>query len=240
MNYALGETVNIDFVTVDSSGLPVAADTSPDLTVYEDSSGTPMAYLPTVVERGEAGAYSCQAALSEGNGFEAGKSYNVWASATIASSIYRQCIASFVLRANTIDDVAAKTGLISISGAIIPIGTTSSISLGGGKSGTIIGSVNSGSDKTIMVYVQASDGSLVTPTALRYKRHDKATATELKAWTTITPGNPSALALAAADNVMHNAAKNNEDHVLTLEATYSDGSKQTGEWTLQVERIKFA
>lgn len=240
MSYALGETVNIDFATVDSSGLPVAADTSPDLTVYEDSSGTPMAYLPTVVERGEAGEYSCQAALTEGNGFESGKSYNVWASATIAAYVYRQCIASFVLRANTIDDVAAKTGLISVDGLIVPAGTTQSVIVNGSKSGGTVGNVNSGSTKTIYVYVQSANGAAVTPTAIRYKRHDAKTKTQLKDWTTLTPGDPTVMTLAAADNALHNADRNSEQHILTIEATYSDGSKATGEWFLNVERIEFA
>lgn len=139
-----------------------------------------------------------------------------------------------------VSDYAATPGALSTAGLIVPAGTTQSVIVNGSKSGGTVGNVNSGSTKTIYVYVQSANGAAVTPTAIRYKRHDAKTKTQLKDWTTLTPGDPTVMTLSATDNALHNADRNSEQHVLTIEATYSDGSKATGEWFLGVERIEFA
>lgn len=123
-------------------------------------------------------------------------------------------------------------------GGLAAAGSNAQIVVGGSKSGGIVGNVNQGSTFTINVYSQQSDGSYTTPSTLRYKRHDAKTGTQLKAWTTITPGNPSVLTLAAADNILHDSTRNAESHILTMEATFSGGAVATAEWTFQVEGLK--
>jgi len=76
------------------SGAAANADSTPTCAVYEDA--TDVAILtPTVVSRGVAGLYRVTVAATAANGFEAGKTYNVIATAVVGGVTVRARIATF-------------------------------------------------------------------------------------------------------------------------------------------------
>jgi hypothetical protein len=135
--------------------------------------------------------------------------------------------------------IKAKTDLITLTGLLVTNGSTPVITVAAQKSGGTLGSVNAGSTYQVNVYAQLPTGSNTTPTTLRYRIDDVETATEVLDWTSSTPGNPTALVIAATDNRIVDTARNSEKHALTMEATYSDGSTATGEWFLFVKKMPF-
>jgi hypothetical protein len=135
--------------------------------------------------------------------------------------------------------IKAKTDLITLTGLLVTNGSTPVITVAAQKSGGTLGSVNAGSTYQVNVYAQLPTGSNTTPTTLRYRIDDVETGTEVLDWTSSTPGNPTALVIAATDNRIVDTARNSEKHALTMEATYSDGSTATGEWFLFVKKMPF-
>jgi hypothetical protein len=105
MNPKLEETITIDFITSSATGAAADADSTPTCEVFEDT--TDVAILtPTVVKRtSKTGNYRIPIACTALNGFEAGKSYNVIVSATIGTVAAKAKVASFQLRAKSVDGV---------------------------------------------------------------------------------------------------------------------------------------
>jgi hypothetical protein len=71
------------------TGVAVDADSVPTYRIYEDETGTPLltGSMALLDSAGTAGFYSEQVTLSAANGFEQGKSYNVYISATVTNSV---------------------------------------------------------------------------------------------------------------------------------------------------------
>lgn len=135
--------------------------------------------------------------------------------------------------------VKAKTDLIQLTGLLVPAGSTPAVVVGGAKSGGTLPSANQGATYLLYVSAQAADGTTQTPSTLRYRIDDVKSNTQVKGWTSATPGNPTAVTIAATDNIMHSDSTNQEKHEITVEATFGDGSKATGEWVFSVDRVKF-
>lgn len=78
--HKLGDTYYLIFPTHAATGELHDADSTPVVEVFKDASDTAMAYLPTVAKVGtNTGYYRATVVATAGNGFEAGKSYNVMA-----------------------------------------------------------------------------------------------------------------------------------------------------------------
>lgn len=106
MNPALGETITIDFAThAPSTGQVTDADSTPTVEVFEDANDTPI-LTPTATKRtAKTGNYRVQVACTAGNGFEAGKSYNVVVSATVGGVTGKGVVERVQIRARSTDDV---------------------------------------------------------------------------------------------------------------------------------------
>jgi len=91
-----------------ATGAATNADSTPTVTVAED--GVDMAYSPTVTNV-TTGLYIVTIAATAGNGFEAGKRYSVYATATVGGIAGRDGIAEFEVLA-----VDLNTGVASVSG----------------------------------------------------------------------------------------------------------------------------
>lgn len=102
----LGETITLDFGTYSpTTGASASADSTPSVYVFEEATDTAI-LTPTPVERtGYAGVYRVQVVCSAGNGFEAGKSYSVMASAVVGGVTARVPLTSFQVRTYSSDDV---------------------------------------------------------------------------------------------------------------------------------------
>jgi hypothetical protein len=97
--YQLNDTYRQDFVVSDpATGEAVTADAAPDVQFFEDG-GTDPIYTPTAAEReaGRDGQYTYTATLSAANGFETGKTYNVYAVAVVGGATGKALIGTFKL-----------------------------------------------------------------------------------------------------------------------------------------------
>lgn len=103
-----GETAFPDFITYDATGAPVDADSAPTCEVYEDGDAAALAYAPTVTQRGSLpGQYYASVELTSGNGFDVGKTYSIYAVATVDTIATKTKIANFVLREYSNDTLAS-------------------------------------------------------------------------------------------------------------------------------------
>jgi hypothetical protein len=132
MTPKLEETIYVDFITsAPTTGAAADADTTPTIEVFEDATDTAV-LSPTAVKRtSKTGNYRVPIACTAANGFEAGKSYNVVASATVTTVAAKAVVARFQVRAYSVDSV----NLTHANGTVI---TTSDGTAQGGASGYII------------------------------------------------------------------------------------------------------
>lgn len=114
MTPSLGETITIDFAThAPTTGAVSDADSTPTVEVFEDANDTPI-LTPTATKRtSKTGNYRVQVACTAGNGFEAGKSYNVVASATVGGVTGKGVIAQVQIRTRSTDDVLPTSSYVS-------------------------------------------------------------------------------------------------------------------------------
>lgn len=112
----LGETITIDFSTASpTTGATTAADSTPAIYVFEDASDTAILSPTPVARTGYTGVYRVQVACTAGNGFEAAKSYNVLAVATVGGVTARAPLASFQVRSSVVDDLSIPTASANAS-----------------------------------------------------------------------------------------------------------------------------
>jgi hypothetical protein len=128
MNPKLEETIILDIITSSSTGAAADADSTPTCEVFEDATDTAI-LTPTVTKRtSKTGNYRVPVACTAANGFEAGKSYNVVATATVGSVVAKGRIASFQVRAESVDDLmlaASYTTPLSAAGVRSAVGLAS-------------------------------------------------------------------------------------------------------------------
>lgn len=104
-SYQLDDTLRMDFTVSDPTdeGALIDADAAPDIEIYED--GDTAATLTTTAAKRDAGTtgqYSFSAALTAGNGFEIGKTYNVYALATVNTKNVGRVIGTFRIEAKAL------------------------------------------------------------------------------------------------------------------------------------------
>ena len=114
MTPSLEETITVDFVTSNAStGAAADADSTPTVEVFEDATDTAI-LTPTAVKRTDkTGNYRVPVACTAANGFEAGKSYNVVASATVNSVDGKGVVERFVMRTRDVDDIPTSAQLVA-------------------------------------------------------------------------------------------------------------------------------
>lgn len=93
-----------------TTGAATNADSTPTVVVAED--GTDMGYAPTVTNVAT-GLYKVEIAATSGNGFEAGRRYNLYAVATVGGITGRDGIGEFEVLATDLN-----TGVASVTGAV--------------------------------------------------------------------------------------------------------------------------
>lgn len=110
----LEDTIYIPFTTkTPSTMVNTDADSTPTVTFYENGLGTAMGIAGTVVNRTPAGCYAAYVTLSAANGFEAGKYYEMWVTATIGGTVYGpEPVAVFKVTAAGLDSLSAQVGSI--------------------------------------------------------------------------------------------------------------------------------
>lgn len=108
----LGETIVIGFTTHRfDTGAASNADSLPTCTVYENNTGT---VGGTTVTNLATGVYYVTIVATSGNGYEAGKFYNVSIAATVSGISGNAIIDTFVVRDASIDDVKTQTAAIEV------------------------------------------------------------------------------------------------------------------------------
>lgn len=106
MTPSLGETITIDFAThAPTTGAVTDADSTPTVEVFEDANDTPILTPAATKRTAKTGNYRVQVACTAGNGFEAGKSYNVVVSATVGGVTGKGVVERVQIRARSTDDV---------------------------------------------------------------------------------------------------------------------------------------
>lgn len=102
----IGTTIVVNFTTANpTTGVPQNADSLPTVAVYEDANDTPI-LQPTPVNRAT-GEYRVAVACTVGNSFEVGKTYNVVASATVATVSGKRVLATFLVELAVADAILA-------------------------------------------------------------------------------------------------------------------------------------
>jgi hypothetical protein len=134
MQPSLEETVYLDFVTSSSTGAAADADSTPTAEVFEDATDTTVVALTVTKRTSKTGNYRVPVACTAANGFEAGKSYNVIASATIGGVAAKAKIGTFQCRARDTDDLATPTNItaatVTLADGVAHGGTTATLQLG--------------------------------------------------------------------------------------------------------------
>lgn len=121
MYLKLGGTYTFHFTTHDDKGHESNADALPIATCYEDDGDASM-YAPTVAQIGaEVGRYRVVVVATLGNGFGAGKSYNVDVRVLMGGLAMNKPVTTFVTTASDIDDVDGVVDDILVdTGATLP------------------------------------------------------------------------------------------------------------------------
>lgn len=84
MSYQLEQAITIDFTTHNPDTAEVSdADVLPTCQVFEDTTDVPILTLAAVKRVGQTGDYRVSFTPTAADGFEAGKTYNVVATATV-------------------------------------------------------------------------------------------------------------------------------------------------------------
>jgi len=103
--FQLDDTWRQDFTTSNpASGAAQDADAPPTIEIYEDGSTTPMALGLTGSKRdaGTTGQYTTTVVLSAANGFEIGKTYNVYAIAAVGGTTGKAIISTFKIKTEVV------------------------------------------------------------------------------------------------------------------------------------------
>ncbi len=110
MNPSLEETVTFDFITSSpTTGAAADADSTPSFEVFENVTDTALTLSgATIAKRtSKTGNYRATFTVAAADGFEAGKSYNVVASATVGGVAGKAVVGRFVARTRDTDDLMA-------------------------------------------------------------------------------------------------------------------------------------
>lgn len=111
MNITLGETHLISWTTQDPATGASATPSAQTVTFLEE--GTDMGYAPTVNNPGT-GEYNVNAVFSSGNGFEAGKLYQIKVAATVGGVSMKGIVFRCMVRAKGLDDLASTGAKMDI------------------------------------------------------------------------------------------------------------------------------
>ncbi len=104
---SLGDTLYLHFGTSSATtGAATNADSTPTVTIAED--GVDMAYAPTVTGVAT-GLYMVAIVASSGNGFEAGRRYSAYATATVGGIAGRDGIGEFEVLAMDLNSSLDKS-----------------------------------------------------------------------------------------------------------------------------------
>lgn len=111
MELKLEEDAYFDFITSQfDTGAAVDADSLPTAEVFEDATDTTVVALTVTKRTSKTGNYRVQVTAAAASGFEAGKTYNVVASATVNSVVGKGIIGRFKVRTRGTDDFVPQTG----------------------------------------------------------------------------------------------------------------------------------
>lgn len=113
----LGKTVTLDFIVSDpTTGEPINADFTPSADVYEDT-GAGAIYSPVPALRGPAvGHYMVTLVMTEANGFEKGKSYNLIIAATVGGVAGKMILSTFLID----ETMEKKTNVAALLNVVAP------------------------------------------------------------------------------------------------------------------------
>lgn len=104
---------------------------------------------------------------------------------------------------------------------------------------TALNYVNEGQTGYITMSFKDSNNNAVVPTTFTYKINDLVTGNNLAAGN-VAPGNSTyTLELTPEMNIIVNNNAANEEHVLTIDATYESNKHTTGDFHFDVVNLEF-
>ena len=116
MNVKLETSVTFDFITSSfSTGAAADADSTPSFEVFEADTDTALTLSTSSIAKrtGKTGNYRATFTVAAADGFEAGKSYNVVASATVGSVAGKGVVGRFIARSKDVDGVGLADDAIT-------------------------------------------------------------------------------------------------------------------------------
>jgi hypothetical protein len=115
--FKLGDTAYFGFCTHNpATGAVADASSTPTCEIFEENSASAMAYVPTVAQRGSiTGEYEVPVVVTAGNGFSAGKNYNVVISATVVGVTGKKVVGTFYVLSKKLSDLndLAQSSILS-------------------------------------------------------------------------------------------------------------------------------
>lgn len=95
--------------------------------------------------------------------------------------------------------------------------------------------INEATAVTINIERRGDDGSLITPTSLKYRVDCQTNNQPITAWTALTPAATTTVVIPATSNAIQGDGNSYEDKVISV---MSDEGLDTQEVTTQTYRIK--
>jgi hypothetical protein len=89
----------------------------------------------------------------------------------------------------------------------------------------------------ISAAVRGDDGSIVTPTTLKYRLDCLTTLQPIKAWTTLTPTAVTTIPITAAENAIRDDTNAYEDRSLVVLTDEGLATQQTTQHVYRVENL---
>lgn len=96
--------------------------------------------------------------------------------------------------------------------------------------------INEGTAIELSIARRGDDGSLVTPTTLKY-RVDDAGGDSITAWTSLTPASITTIAIPAATNAILDESKTYEDRIVSIMSDEGLSTQEVYEQTYRVVNL---
>jgi len=224
MTPSLEETIYLDFITSDATGAAADADSTPTAEVFENATDTTVVALTVTKRTSKTGNYRVPVACTAANGFEAGKSYNVIASATIGGVAAKCKIGSFQVRRDSVRTGTAQAG------------ASSTITLDSGASAVdnfykrqrvfLTGGTGAGQDRVITGYVGSTK---VATVGINWTTNPDGTTTfsilpdgsvNVIQWDSVYAGS----AVVGANVLAISGVTNNADALAVMTSAYNGGT----------------
>lgn len=156
MDVRLEETITLDFVTHRfDTGAVTDDDATPTVEVFEDSTDTTLAGITVTKRTAKTGNYRAVIVCTAANGYEAGKSYNAVATATVNSVVGKGAIGAWIMRSAVNLGLTALPAAAADAAGGLPISDAGGLDMDAQKADIVSILADTGTDGVVLPQAQA-------------------------------------------------------------------------------------